>query len=478
VATIDITNRSNSEERLRQFEEIVSSTPDMLAMLDREFVYVTANTAYLNTIGKTRDEVIGAKAQDIFDGDYFTESILPRARTCFEGEIVRFQRWIAFNGMERRFMDITYSPYPADSDEILGFVVAARDITELKRAEEDLERLALAIHQAAETIVITDADAIIEYVNPAFERISGYTAEEAIGSNPRILSSGEQDATFYETMWKALVAGKHWKGRFVNRRKDGSFYTEEATITPVLDESGVIINYVAVKHDITDQLKFQEQARQSQKMESVGLLAGGVAHDFNNLLGVIIGHSEMALETCDPSDPEYSSLKSILGAGLRSAELTKQLLAFARKQTVSPRDVDLNEAIDKNLKMTRRLIGENIDLNWHPSTESIKIYIDPVQLDQVLTNLCLNARDAIVGTGSLQIRSAVVSMDRSEIGDPDTSPGDFGVLSVTDSGTGMGAKVMEKIFDPFFYVQRKVGERHGTRIIDRVWYREAERRFY
>jgi PAS domain S-box-containing protein len=174
-------------------------------------------------------------------------------------------------------------------------VAVARDISRRKQAEAERERLMAAIEQAGEGVCITDPGGVIQYVNPAFETTTGYRRQEVLGQNPRIVKSGRQDAAFYRKLWETISSGKTWKGRLVNRRKDGALYTEEATISPVRDPSGRIVNYVAVKRDITEHLKLAEQFQQAQKMESVGRLAGGVAHDFNNMLGIILGYAEMAL---------------------------------------------------------------------------------------------------------------------------------------------------------------------------------------
>jgi len=220
------------------------------------------------------------------------------------------------------------------------------DISERKRMEAERERLIAAIEQAGEVIFLTDRDGEIIYVNPAFEPVTGYTKEEAIGRNPRMLKSGKQDQAFYQNLWDTIKAGKTWKGRMVNRRKDGSLYTEETTISPVLDGSGRLLNYVAVKKDITAQLEMEEQFQQAQKMESIGRLAGGVAHDFNNMLGVIIGQAELALDEPGIDEKLKAGLNEIRKAAERSANLTRQLLAFARKQTIAPRVIDLNQAVE------------------------------------------------------------------------------------------------------------------------------------
>jgi two-component system, cell cycle sensor histidine kinase and response regulator CckA len=233
-----------------------------------------------------------------------------------------------------------------------------------------------AVEQAGEMIVITDRDGAIQYVNPAFERVTGYTRHEMIGQNQRILKSGKQDPDFYQHLWETISGGNTFKGRMVNKRKDGTFFTEAATISPVRDHSGRIVNYVAVKRDITAHLDLEAQFIQAQKMESVGHLAGGVAHDYNNMLSVILGYTEMAMDRVDPSNPMHADLKEIFKATKRSTEITRQLLAFARKQTISPKIIDANEIVEGMLKMLRRLIGEDIDLAWLPESDLWPIKID------------------------------------------------------------------------------------------------------
>ncbi|MEI8078873.1 MAG: PAS domain S-box protein, partial [bacterium] len=225
------------------------------------------------------------------------------------------------------------------------------DINNRKQSEAERDRLVVAIEQAAEIIVITDAQGIIEYVNPRFTAVTGYSSTEAVGHNLRLLQSGQQDAAFYRDLWDTIASGKIWQGRFVNRKKNGMLYTEDATISPVLDATGAIISYVALKRDITEHLILHAQLTQAQKMESVGRLAGGVAHDFNNILQAILGGAELAVEQTAPGDLVRRDLEEIQSAAHRAAALTRQLLAFARKQVITPRTLDLNDAVEGVLKM-------------------------------------------------------------------------------------------------------------------------------
>jgi PAS domain S-box-containing protein len=224
------------------------------------------------------------------------------------------------------------------------------------------QRLSTAIEQAGESMIITNLDGTIIYVNPAFEHISGYSRAKVVGQNPRLLKSDQQDAAFYRELWAIISAGQVWHGRLVNKKKDGTLYTVDATITPVRDESGTIVNYVGVQRDVTRELQLEEQYRQAPKMQAIGRLSGGVAHDFNNLLVVITGYSELLLDRhLDAASPLRKYVEEIKKAGERAAGLTRQLLAFSRQQVLQPEILELNEVVANTEKMLRRLIGESFE---------------------------------------------------------------------------------------------------------------------
>jgi signal transduction histidine kinase/CheY-like chemotaxis protein len=217
---------------------------------------------------------------------------------------------------------------------------------------------------------------------------------------------------------------------------------------------------LSIALDITEHRRMEQQFLQAQKMDSIGRLAGGVAHDFNNMLSIIIGQADLALMQINPASPLYHNLEEILGAAKRSAEITRQLLAFSRKQTIVPKVLDLNDTITSMLKMLRRLLGENIKLAWNPGYNLTKVKMDPAQLDQVLVNLCVNARDAITGTGEINIRTANKTVGHTGNGNTaDIPAGDYVLLEVSDTGCGIGQDMMEHIFEPFF-TTKELG--HGT----------------
>jgi PAS domain S-box-containing protein len=277
----------------------------------------------------------------------------------------------------------------------IEMLAITRDISKRKRAEHERDRLLAAIEQSGETILITDGAGTILYVNPAFEKATGYSREEVVGQTTRLFRNGEQNEAFYHELWAAISSGKNWQGRMVNRRKNGKCFTEFVTISPVCDAAGHIVNYVAIKRDITEQLRLEAQFLQSQKMEAVGLLAGGVAHDFNNLLTVIKGYAELLAEDLEPNDPKHQDIEQILKAGQQAASLTTQLLAFSRKQVLLPKILSLNDVLDETAKMLRRMIGEDLKLTVTAQSDLGLVYADPGQIQQILLNLSINARDAM-----------------------------------------------------------------------------------
>jgi two-component system, cell cycle sensor histidine kinase and response regulator CckA len=338
-AVQDITERKRAEDELRQYEHIVSSAKDMLALIDRNYVYLSANAAYIQAFAKTSDQIIGRTLTDVFGEEFFGTVIRPRAERCLAGENIRYQYWFDFPAAGRRYMDIIYSPYLGADGEVGGYVITARDITE------------------------------------------------------------------YDNLQSQLV--------------------------------------------------------QTQKMESVGRLAGGVAHDYNNILSVILGYTELALDKVDQNDPLHADLQEILTAAMRSTDITRQLLAFARKQTVAPKVLDLNETLEAMLKMLRKLIGEDIDLTWHPRANLWPVKMDPSQVDQILVNLCVNARDAIADVGKVTIETDKTTFNAAYCSDHvGFIPGEFVLLAVSDNGCGMDKETLDKLFEPFF-TTKELGQGTG-----------------
>jgi two-component system sensor histidine kinase EvgS len=329
-----------------------------------------------------------------------------------------------------------------------------RTVAEKTRALSESES---RFRQLAETapvgIVITDSTQKNLYVSKRFVDLFGYTIVDmpSIEEWWQLAYPDEELRRQLRRKWNDAVAHARQTGSEIGpqeypvRCKDGNVRHVEFRMA-----SAGNLNFI-IFTDINERRKLEEQLRQAQKMESVGRLAGGVAHDFNNMLGVILGHVELALEMVDPADPLQEDLRQIQDAGRRSADLTRQLLAFARKQTVAPKVLDLNATVESLLKMLRRLIGENINLAWIAGRNLWPVELDPAQLDQILTNLCVNARDSIANVGKITIETSNKAIDSAYCADyPGFSPGDYVLLTISDDGCGMEKDTLDKIFEPFF----------------------------
>lgn len=329
-------------------------------------------------------------------------------------------------------------------------------------AEASLRKLSRAVEQSDDSIMVTNRDGVIEYVNPAFEALTGYGSAEACGKTPRILKSGEQPPEFYQAMWKTVLSGNVFRGIVVNRKKNGELYYVEASISPVRDGEGRITHFISNGRDLTERIRLEAQLRQAQKMDAIGRLAGGVAHDFNNLLTIITSYSELALDSAPRPSPLESKLNEILLAARRAAELTRQLLAFSRKQPQALRVADLNQVIADIAKTLPRLIGEDIKFSFQAGQGLGRVRVDPVQIEQILMNLAANARDAMPEGGHFRIETSDVTLDE-EYADRKNAMiplGRYTSITVSDDGIGVPPEYLTQIFEPFF-TTKPLGEGTG-----------------
>jgi len=332
-------------------------------------------------------------------------------------------------------------------------VFATRAATELerRRTEQRLMLQSAVMESAANAIAITTPDATIEWVNPAFTRLTGYSLKELVGRSTRILNSGKQPKAFYEELWRTILEGKVWRGEMINRRKDGSLYTERMTITPVLTNvgsggTGTITHFVAVKEDVTAVKQMEDQLRRAQRMEAVGRLAGGVAHDFNNLLQAMLGITQLSRLPGEDVATIQDRLQELEELLRRGAQLSQQLLLFSRREEIKAEPLDVNQVIRDTAKLLGRLLGANVTLTLELSPEALPVMADPGQLGQVWMNLAVNATDAMPDGGSLTVRSG-------RRGDTDVW------FSVSDTGHGIPDDIRDHIFEPFFTTK---GDRRGT----------------
>ena len=335
----------------------------------------------------------------------------------------------------------------------------ARLIMDEKLRNEELRLFSTAIEQANDAVVITDAKGSIEYVNPAFEHVSGYRMGEVVGKNPRILKGNRHEEAFYKELWDTITAGKSWSGKMQNRHKDGSYFIEETSVSPIYDSEGNIGHYVAVKHNITHVLQLEERFRQSQKMEAVGRLASGVAHDFNNILQSILGTCNILLMETQGQELIQQDIRDILQSAKRAGRLTEQLLTFGRMKSGLIEQIDLNAILDDHLSMLTRLLGKKhqLILELDPSLKPIKA--DHSQIEQVVMNLVVNAKDAMPSGGQIKIKTSNVLFEEGEVA-AHPKGGEFICLNVMDQGTGIEDEVLRNLFDPFF-TTKPVGEGSG-----------------
>jgi len=335
------------------------------------------------------------------------------------------------------------------------------ELAKRKTAEDQLRKLSRAVEQSANCIVITDLNGDIEYVNPKFVSLTGYTTEELIGKNPRILQSGETPDSLYDALWETITSGNEWQGEFHNQKKNGELYWESASISPIRDESGRITHFVGVKEDITQRKNLENQVQQIQKMELLGNLTGGIAHDFNNLLTVICDNMEMLLSQNNLTPDMLDALADVYNAGKRGAALTSNLLLFSRKTTPHFEVLDVHRILDELLKMLKRVFDPSVTLEIIKDALDFNIVGDASQIHQLIMNLAVNARDAMLGGGKLILKTKNITLDETYCKrNTNASPGDFLVLSISDNGLGMDAETQKHIFEPFF-TTKEVGKGTG-----------------
>jgi PAS domain S-box-containing protein len=461
-ARAELERKLDGLRRRRQTEAGFKRTADMLTHLfdtfpmpvyykDSEGAYLECNRPFAEQImglpkekilGHTLDELECALPNDLrtFWQDKETQLVSAGGGSqAYETQVP------SADGERRPFLMHMQSFTDLQSGEpaIMGLMT---DLSEQKRAEAESARLIAAIEHAAEAVVITDTAGTIQYVNPAFTVITGHSRAEAVGANPRILKSGRQDESFYQKMWGELSEGRVWSGRLVNRRKNGTFYDEEMTVSPVPDPDGSPTHFVAIKRDITEQEALTARLRQAQKMEAIGTLAGGIAHDFNNILAGIFGYSELGLEEVDPSTRLHADLRHIHDAARRAKELVYQILAFSRQVEGERHPLRLESVVKECLKLLRPSMPSNIEILVNLAPDCPRVVADATQMHQIIMNLCTNAYHAMRekgGTLTVGLHPFVVSgadmHDRLEM-----------CLTVSDTGRGMPPEILDRIFEPYF----------------------------
>lgn len=446
----DVSQKILTEKSLKETEErlasVISNLPVVLWAVDVTGEIKLCRGLALKPLGIKPDSLVG---ESIFE----RYKDFPEIISVFNKGLKK-KPFITTAKHRERYYEVTVSPIEDSTGAFTGISGVAIDISRRVKMEEEQRILSAAIRQAAESIVITDKNGDILYVNPAFENISGYAKEEAIGNNPNIIQSGFHERFFYEDLWNHITNGITWHGYLKNKAKDGFIFEEEASISPVVDRSGSVQNYVAVKRDVTQERKMENQLRKAQKLEAIGTLAGGIAHDFNNILFPIIGFTELLSAKTENGTESKRYLDNILSAAHRAKELVHQILTFSRQNEEEKRPIKVHIIVKEAMKLLRASIPSIIDIKQDIESTDMPVMADPTKIHQLIMNLGTNAYQSMEKNGGiLGISVKCVDIEESDTENSLMSnfhPGKYIRLSVTDTGTGIPKNIVERIFDPYF----------------------------
>ncbi len=408
---------------------------------------MSVNPAAMNLLGATREQVLEKNFYAL--KTWREQGLIEMAERALRDDIVAKREGSFESSFGRKsWVDMTFLPFTHAGERRLLLLV--HETTHSHEVEARLELMHSALEATPTGWVITDANGLIEWVNPAFTQMTGYSLEEVVGKTPKTLKSGRHTAGFYAHLWDTVRAGRIWQGEISNRRKDGTIYFERMTIAPVREAGGAITHYVAMKEDITGRRELESQLERAQRLESIGLLASGIAHDLNNVLAPIM-LSLSLVKSLHADAPTREMLDSIQAAAQRGAGIVKQVLTFARGMEGVRQPLDLRPLIKEMVIFARETFPREIRVVLTLPSGELMVEGDVTQLHQVLLNLAINSRDAMPEGGVLTLKAEIVQLDAAVTQPPfDGRNGPFVKVSVSDTGTGMTPEVMARIFEPFF----------------------------
>ncbi len=445
----DLTSHREAEQALRASEErfraLVESQAEGVVVVGRELRLELANPAARRLLGVSGDELLQRSLGEFVDpaqAEELSRGCLAVAR----GEVAECELRIRRADGSQRLVHLTATPQAGST----GTLVILRDVTEEREAQARIRLLASTVESITECVSITDLEGRVLFVNKAFLATYGFAEEELIGRSIQVVRSPSEPLERSREIEAATLAGG-WTGELVNRRKDGTEFPILLSTALLRDEAGVVHGMIGVAADISERRRLEEQLRLSQRMEAIGLLAGGIAHDFNNLLSVLVGTTEIIRRGLPPSSPLLEEVVTARRAVEEAAKLTRGLLAYARRQRLEPQDLDLARTLGEMVPMLRRVLPEHIELRFQPSAEPLAVRADRGQLEQVLMNLCINARDAMPRGGTLSVTTAGVTLGPEFlVAHPWGEPGAYARIEVEDTGSGMDEETLERVFEPFF----------------------------
>ena len=452
----DVTRQKKVQESLKKSNELLermfANTHVLTVYLDRQFNFLRVNRAF---------SLVCGRPEKFFEGkNYFDLYPDPAVRNIFSKAVETGEPYSAWEqpfscSLDRpktAYWDWNLQPVKAPGGEVQGMILTMVDRTAHKILEKERQRLVTAVEYAGDGVIVTDSEGTIQYVNSAVERISGFGQQELVG---KPLDFIRENGGMARGIHLSLADGGVWKGRRSDFRKDGERREFDATVSAVRDESGRVLNYVVVEHDVTHEALLEQQVRQMQKIEALGRLAGGIAHDLNNILYPIIINTEMLLEEAGPESPSYQPLNQVLKAAYRQKDLVKQILAFSRRNEQQRSLLRVAPVVREALHFLEASLPSTIELRENIHVGCDTVLGDPTQIHQVVMNLGTNAAEALgskPGTIEVSLMNTRLEKDRLR---PDMRSGQYLKLTVKDTGTGMPDDVVERIFEPFFTTKDK-----------------------
>jgi two-component system, cell cycle sensor histidine kinase and response regulator CckA len=452
------------QKNLSLLQGITEGTTDSIFVKDLRGRYLMINSAGARFLGTTVEEVIGKRDTDLFTEETARDIMAGDRKVIEFGKTQTYEELGTAAGVARTYLS-TKGPFRDPNGQVIGLLGICRDITARKRAESEVrqsqQKLRIHFEHTPLAVIEWDTQHRVTEWSPSAIRVFGYSREEAIGKPASFLVPPALQE-YVESVGKHLLAQTGGtRSTNENVTKDGRTITCEWYNTPLVDESGQVLGVASLVQDITERVALEEKLRHSQKMEAIGRLAGGVAHDFNNLLTVIMGYSQILADGVSKSGALADATAQIRSAADRAAGITRQLLAFSRKQVLQPRVINLNDIMLSLDTMLRRLIGEDIEVLTVPSRDLGAVKADPGQIEQVIMNLALNARDAMPHGGKLTLETENADLDKDYAHDHEPlQPGRYVMLAVSDTGAGMGPATRARIFEPFF-TTKEVGKGTG-----------------
>ena len=437
-------HRAQMEKRSLEgrYQELAEMLPEAVFETDLNGRLVFANNSAFSSFGYQKEDLeMGIDIQSLVAPGDLDRAAQNMARAAERGHDSGPTEYTLIRKNGEKFPALISINLVYNQGVKTGFRGIAVDLSSTRKEENRKAQLVAAFEQSAESILVTDSIARVQYANPAFLRITGRKRDEIVGKLPfELAGDGEERGTDYHNMWQALQKGESWRGPMSGKHKNGTPYILDATISPVRGTSGVITNFVAAMRDVTYEKGLEERYRHAQKMEAVGRLAGGIAHDFNNLMTAVAGYTDLIRGTLDDEDERQQDFAEILAAVDKASRLTGQLLAFSRKQVAQPKAINLNDSLRRMRNMLERLLGEDVELSYSLESDLPDVLMDPGQLEQVILNLAVNARDAMPDGGKLDF----ITTYRQD--------GESGkiCMEVRDCGEGMDSETLSRIFEPFF----------------------------